>query len=237
MSEGMAARFRRYSLELIVVFFGVWLGLLAENFRENRQERRAERVSLARLNRDLAIDRQDMAGNLERAREGHSAASWLLRHADSTDVDPDSVGYYLTRFQYISGLALNTSEYTALKSSGRINIVRDADLRQRLTRLYESYPFVEALHESDRTEVWVAMDHIAPHVRLGFPETSAFPPTKVVGDPSALLRDPGFLQSVARVISVRRLLIAGYEAKLPEIDALRALTGAQAGTSATDSIP
>lgn len=236
MGKRIAAEVRRHGMELIVVFFGVWLGLLAENFREARQERRDETVSLGRLNQDLERDRTDMAGNLERAREGHAAASWLLRRADATTVDPDSVGYYLTRLQYVSGLNANTSEYTSLKSSGRVNILRDTDLRQRLTQLYESYPFLASLHDADRAEVWAAMDHIAPYVRLGFPEESGFATTKVVGASRAILQQPAFLQSVARLISVRELLIQRYEFKLTEIDSLRARAAVLSGIGATGSV-
>jgi hypothetical protein len=53
----------------------VWLGLLAEDYRESRQDLMAEHVSLARLVRDLEFDRQDMTGNLQRTVDGRAAIS------------------------------------------------------------------------------------------------------------------------------------------------------------------
>jgi len=120
-----------------VASLGVWLGLVAENYRQERQERPEERVSLARLLRDLDFDLDDMSGNLERAEWSHRAARRLLdATADPMSVSRDSAEYYLNQFQRRTILAVNDSEYTALFSAGRINVIRDIDLRQRLTELY-----------------------------------------------------------------------------------------------------
>jgi hypothetical protein len=217
----------RYLLELIVVFFGVWLGLLAEDYRESRQDLMAEHVSLARLVRDLEFDRQDMTGNLQRTVDGRAAAVWLLERTDATAVDRDSLAHYLHRLQYISLLVANTSEYTALKSAGRINIIRDTDLRQRLTQLYESYPFVAQVHEMDNSELRGALELIAPYVRFGLPDESGFPLVRVIGSPGDVLGQPGFLLALSQLVGFRDVLEVRYGQMLSEIEALRAQVMAQ----------
>jgi hypothetical protein len=217
----------RYLLELVVVFFGVWLGLLAEDYRESRQELMAEQVSLARLVHDLEFDRQDMTGNLQRASDGRAAAAWLLERTDATAVDRDSLAHYLHRLQYVSILIANTSEYTALKSAGRINIIRDTDLRQRLTQLYESYPFVAQVHEMDNSELRGALELIAPYVRFGLPDESGFPLVRVVGSSGDVLSQPGFLLALSQLAGYRGVLEASYGQMLNEIEALRAQAMAQ----------
>jgi hypothetical protein len=210
-----------------VVFFGVWLGLLAETFRESRQEGAAERVSLGRLARDLAYDHRDMSGNRQRASEGLAAAIWILERADSSGVARDSLEYYLTVLQQGSILNANTSEYTALKGAGRINILRNAEFRQRLTQLYESYPFIQQLHDGDNSWFRDAMAPIASFIRVGPPDGSGPAPgygrVRVVGDSGHVLGQPEFLLSVSWLATYRSFLVARYGEALQEIDELQAL--------------
>jgi hypothetical protein len=216
-----------------VVFFGVWLGLLAETYRESRQERAAERVSLSRLARDLAVDRRDMSGNRQRASEGLAAAIWILERGDSSGIARDSLEYYLTVLQQTSGLSANTSEYTALKGAGRINILRNAQFRQRLTQLYESYPFIQQLHDGDNSWLRDALRPIAPSIRIGAPDESGPAPgfgrVRVVGDTRDVLGQPDFLLAVSELAMYRSFLEARYGDALQEIDELKALTEREAG--------
>jgi len=217
MAEQRRARFLRYGAEFAIVFLGVWLGLLAEDYRERRQERQAERVSLGRLIADMDSDILDMTGNLERTLEGHSAARWILDHSDARGVDADSVARQLTRLQYTSVLGANTSEYSALKASGRINLIRDPDLRQGLTQLYETYPYVANLHATDSDALSAAMSSIAPEVRPSMVEGPSFSGMRVVGDADAILSDPHFLLEVANMVDVRAFLEAQYRLLLIQI--------------------
>ena len=60
----------RYGPELIVVFVGVWLSLLAEDWRQNRVDAATEIASLRRIAADLGADLADLRFNLERAESG-----------------------------------------------------------------------------------------------------------------------------------------------------------------------
>jgi len=216
-----------------VVFFGVWLGLLAETYRESRQERAAERVSLARLARDLASDHRDMSGNRQRASEGLAAATWILERGDASGIARDSLEHYLTLLQQSSILSANTSEYTALKGAGRINILRDVELRQRITQLHESYPFIQQLHDGDNTWLRDALGPIAPFMRIGPPDESGPAPgfgrITVVGDTRDVLGQPDFLLAVAQLAMYRSFLEAHYDDALQEIEELQVLAEREAG--------
>lgn len=227
MAESRKLPSARYAIEFAVIFLGVWLGLMAENYREYRQERADEQVSLQRLIDDLGHDVSDINGNLQRTEASHQAARWILARADRLDVPRDSLAHYLTRLQFTSLFIPNTSEYSALKGAGRINIIENEDLRQGLTQLYESYPYVNELHSNDTQQLIFALDQIAPDVRLGIVDETWFPPVRVISDPSRILSEPRFLRATAMMIHLRNLLEDQYRQKLSEIDRLQELAREQ----------
>jgi hypothetical protein len=215
----------------LVFFLGVWLGLLAENYREDRQERADERMSLERLISDLEWDHRDMTLNLQSVEAGYAASRWILEHSDTRGVDADSLGYYLTELQHGVILTTNPSEYTALRSSGRINIIRNVELRQRLTAVHEwQYPYLRTIHEYDAAQQDWAMRQVSPFVRTGLAlEDSYVPPTRVVGDPDDILSEPYFLRGVGVTALCRDVLVRYYESFLRENEELRDLALAELG--------
>ena len=146
------SRIRRYGFELLVVFLGVWLSLLAESWRQSAMERRDERTSLQRLAADMVEDTADISGNITRAEHGFGGATWVLSHRRASPPPADSLAEYLARMGPCSKPGWNTSEYTALKGSGRLNIIADEELRQEIVELYESRSFLDWAHGLDCAE-------------------------------------------------------------------------------------
>ncbi len=222
MTVPRKTRYLRYSAELVVVFLGVFLGLLAENYRESVRERADERVSLDGLILDLDVDREDMRGNLQRTESGLLSAPWLLEHADARSIDHDSLAHHVAQFQQTSVFNPNTSEYTALKSAGRINILQDSGFRQRLTKLYESYSYIHGQHAKSHDQVVVALGFIARYVRTDFVADDPFPEIRIIEDPRLVLSEPSFLLAVSRSVVSRRVLVSAYKDGLEDIAFLQA---------------
>jgi hypothetical protein len=137
-STGWRGLLKRYGFELVVVFLGVWLSLMAESFRQNRILAEAERESLQRMVRDLADDLADLDGNLFRAEHGIQGAMWTLAHREAPVAPMDTLAQMLAQMGPCSNLGENRSEYVSLQSSGALNIIRDPELRQEIVALYES---------------------------------------------------------------------------------------------------
>lgn len=160
---------QRYGLEFLTVFLGVSLSLLAENWRQRRAETSAQHNSLAQLYSDLAAEETDMTTNLDNARKGLQAARYLV--AGVRGHDPDSISDALTNLGQCSFFIPYTSEYTALKSSGRLTIIEEASLRQQVVAFYEYDPFVQWLHERDCILTGELMDSMLG--RLEFAESGS----------------------------------------------------------------
>ncbi len=133
--EGSAkpgGRVRRYGFELIVVFIGVWLSLLAESCRQAAIESRDEQTTLQRLALDMVDDTADISGNIDRATHGIEGATWVLSFRHSPSFPSDGLAENLAKLGPCSLPGWNASEYTALKGSGRLNLISDPGLRQKI---------------------------------------------------------------------------------------------------------
>jgi hypothetical protein len=209
----------------VVVFLGVWLSLLAESWRENRVDAAAERAAIARLVRDLDFDVRDLEGNHNRAVAGFEAADWLLGHETLQDQNPDTVAQKLWPVLACSFFIENASEYTALKSSGRLGLIVDADLRQRVVELYESRSFMKWAHELDCNLTEGVKAAIVPHVILrplvDIETTDRLTPrVSSVLNANALFRDPASRNKLIELTTVRRRLAAEIETAIHDATAL-----------------
>ena len=84
---------QRAAVEFLVIFAGVTLGLLADDWRQERQESLEAQRALLLLEDDLVRDSAELAGSRGVLR-GHSAATaWIQRNWDRDVVHSDSAGY------------------------------------------------------------------------------------------------------------------------------------------------
>jgi hypothetical protein len=228
----------RYAIELVVVFAGVWLSLLAENWRQGQSDRSTAVASMARMTEDLGSDLEDFQSNRERAELGVSWGIWLLGRGTSSEATPDSVGRALTALQFCSILLENTAEYESLRNSGRLGIISDPELRRSIVGQYESRRFMRVLHEVDceaETDVFGLM---AGHVvtqespSAGGASVYGFPDglrPRIIAVPGRLdlMADPEFRSHVTRLISAKGFLIRQIDQQIQSTDALREELGAR----------
>lgn len=124
----------KYSLtEVFLIFVGISLALLFDNWNEDRKERALEAELLAALRSDLTeINFWQPKQSTEVAL--HSQKK-LLEALDSGGPPPSTHEIY-EAFFYQSSLIAWFSAYESLKNVG-IDVVSDRGLRRQITRLYE----------------------------------------------------------------------------------------------------
>jgi hypothetical protein len=131
---GLAEAWRRRAAELLTVFLGVALAFLAENWREDLADRRDEDVALAGLAADFRVNSTQRADRFDDQRRtlgalGH-LADLLEASSDGAPVEiPDTLLIALT---YSGTYDPTRGTIDALLSSGRLDLVRDAELRRAL---------------------------------------------------------------------------------------------------------
>ena len=222
----------RTGVELIVVFVGVWLSLLAENWRQNQSDARTARSSMSRMAEDLESDLLDFGLNRDRAETGVVLGRWLLTRGVTSEAPEDSISRALTALQFCSYLLENTAEYEALLNSGQLGIISDRDLRRTVVAQYESRQIIRMLHVADceseallfglmASDVLVsespARGEVGPY---GFADPLR-PRVMAVPGRANLLTDPGFLSHVTRLVSFRRFLVRQIDEQIETTTALR----------------
>jgi len=225
----------RYGAELLVVFFGVWLSLAAEDWRQNRNDASTARASMARMAADLASDIRDLGINEIRAEDGVLFGRWLLRRGAETGTPEDSINRALTAIQFCSMFVENNGEYESLRNSGRLGVISDPNLRSRIVAHYESRRFIHSLHAVDCDNTVTVFNLMAPFVSVREPPQvlpagdvvsdgfmdSARPRVTAVSTPAALLRRAEFRTQLTNLVSYRQFLLSQVLAQKGATQALR----------------
>ena len=128
---------KSFALELLLIVVGINLGLFVNNLNEQRKETKLERQLLSELKTCLEGDLEDVNINIKIHSDCANYTSKLLAYIQTKE-PIDSLAHH---FNYTNGWSFfinNTSTYESLKSIG-FGIIKNDELRQRITELYNVY--------------------------------------------------------------------------------------------------
>jgi hypothetical protein len=138
---------RRVLGEFAIIFAGVTLGLLADDWRETRDDRRAERVAVESISEDLLRDSIQLATFSAVAQGWDRAALWA-RRADPRTVTAQEASSVLRSALGLTLYQPVRSSYSSLKDSGQLELVDDSELRRSIVEYYEEgQPTMMTLYE------------------------------------------------------------------------------------------
>lgn len=141
--------------ELGVIFLGVTLSLLADDWRQSRLDRTYERIALQELVEDLQADSVDLRALRRNASADDAAAMWLHHRLRQSEIEQDvleeKIGTIYNAYIYKAPRAT----HEGLRSTGRLALIRDPELRRGITDYYEErQPYILQFYESYR-ELWM----------------------------------------------------------------------------------
>jgi hypothetical protein len=127
--------------EFLIVVVGVAVALAADSWRQDWSDRGAEDEYLARLAKDLELGREQLAGSHNRVGRLLSASEALIATLDRPET-ADEVLIEEIQAVSISVCALtrrldHNATYRELEATGRLMLIRDADLRQEIVSYYD----------------------------------------------------------------------------------------------------
>lgn len=131
-----ASPFGKYLLyafgEIILVVIGILIALQINNLNENRKDRNLEQEILKQLKKEYQINLQQLEDKIEMRKTLINAAKKGLYHLDTP-----GIAHRDSLFSYLSTLT-NTPTYDPINndliSSGRIRLITNKELNQRLTQ-------------------------------------------------------------------------------------------------------
>jgi len=144
----------RLSAEFAVIFLSITLSLLADDWRQSRNEAETERRALQELLSDLVGDSAALADVKEQTDSHDQAMMWLYQRRGDSDVDPDSVNTQVGATQGFDPPHLLRATYTGLLSTGQLGLIQDDVLRRGIVTYYEDVlPELSRFHDI-YYEVW-----------------------------------------------------------------------------------
>ena len=145
----------RVVAEFLAIFAGVTLSLLADDWRQGRENSAEERVLLTSLVADLRADSAELASVLDWAHRHGRGAVWLrLRLDEGPPIPEDSLQFRLREVTFSTNYDPVTATYVALKEGGRMSVVEDSELRDRITDYYEREQSARVnVHRTVRDEI------------------------------------------------------------------------------------
>ena len=229
MSNG--ANVRRGLSELGIVVLGVVIALAADGWRQDLSDRRLESDYLARLHSDLVADRDAMTSLQARLSVAQQASLELVA---AIEVDPSStddsaiVALVLasTRVGFVREEMIHDATYRELASTGRLALIRDADVRSTTVQHYRRVEglaqLLEEIPDAVAQKLWRATGHRAAHYLRDEGQLS-------VEDQTRLLREfrdaPGTASDLRELHTALELTTFRLEMFLPDLAALLNLFG------------
>lgn len=125
-------------IDLVIVVVGVFLGIQASNWNDDRRNRRDADSYLRRISEDLRSDIKQLDDRETYWRSSAEAGDRALRFAED-GVSDGSAWYTLLDFYgagQIWSYSPNDETYRELVSAGRLDLVRDISLRKAFAAYY-----------------------------------------------------------------------------------------------------
>ncbi|NBC27203.1 MAG: hypothetical protein GVY08_10100 [Bacteroidetes bacterium] len=140
-------RWKKYLLELVVVFIGVTSAFLLGNWRESRQESHLEETYLRNILSDLDADSTALAANLELFGEHLRKLERFMFSRDEA-WSRDSTSTVLANSMNMIQFNGRPTTYESMKFSGHLYLVEDFELRSQIVEYYENYSTLDLAAET-----------------------------------------------------------------------------------------
>jgi hypothetical protein len=193
-----------YAGEFILVFLGILIALQVENWNQNRQDRKLERVLLHEMLTNLEADLADIDYNSRMQQRFLNSNELVLEFLQSDLPWHDSLGRHFAELMAGTVFDSNNSAYESLKSIG-IDLVRNDSLRQHITLVYTArYMKVKTTQDMLFTYIF---DHLYPAMRVNL--RTVIPREHTVPVNLEKLRNnTGFIEDLNMTIFIYRIFIS-----------------------------
>lgn len=127
-----------FAIDLAIVIVGVFLGIQASNWNEERKERRTASEYLDRISSDMRDDLTDLRLHEDYWRTSAEAGDQALHYAEDGALDGNQWQTLLDFYHAgeIWNFAERNGTYNEMLSSGRLDLLKDSRLKDELSNYY-----------------------------------------------------------------------------------------------------
>lgn len=193
-------------IELAIVVLGIFLGLQASSWFEERQERALESEILARLHTDfeeIRAEADSAINSHQRVIEGLVKLQTAIGKGSLPDEDRESVLFALRNVLNVDTGGGRSSTFTEIVASGRLSILTDSQLISMLAEYDERTTNTQPLFSEFRLMQMEYERDFNRNIRFSIPEQldpRGFDAADVIDfDLEAMSQDRDFLQALVRM--------------------------------------
>jgi hypothetical protein len=187
-------------VEFVVVVLGIFVGLQANDWAQERQDRKQERAALERLFLESESAYRLLDGNLQQALRLNQLRRTAVQFADSDAPVPENelplkIGINtLARFPPVMPVSV---AYDELKSAGQMQLIRSAELRSQIAEFHTELAFYNQLQEGLADSVPEFFDVYQRHVTWDYnPEATTTDILLSTYDWDSLRSDEAFIFAI-----------------------------------------
>jgi len=138
----------RLFAEFGVIFLGITLSLMADDWRISRVDRETERRSLHEVLADLEAESLNLEDFRSETTQHDRDAAWLYSRLGDPHADVDAVLVRIRSLHDAVGFEAPSAAYEGIRSTGQLGLIRNETLRREIVEYYEEVqPDLLGLHE------------------------------------------------------------------------------------------
>ena len=149
----------RGGIEFIAVFLGIALSLWVDEYSENNEIQRLNDSILNRLYDNLESDSTNFTWVINAHKTSLKSCKSITKWIESNHDIHDSVNIDISRVAINTFTWANKEEYSSLKTSGRIDLIKNEELVKTLHEYYSEIEFAKKV-EDDVNSSWIQNEFI-----------------------------------------------------------------------------
>ena len=123
-------------IEFLIIFIGISLAFLSENFREDYQDQQLAKRYLKSFYKDISYDKTDLENMLEINEKKLDRVNNFLTMIKNKETLLDSVNRIIEDMVEINYFVPKKITYESVKNSGNMEIISDYELKEKLVDYY-----------------------------------------------------------------------------------------------------
>lgn len=189
MNRDLRGTLKRGIVEFVAIFLAVTLSFLADDWREELEQRDRAVGVLEGIERDLSQDLAVMRQGLEYDSVAIPAGTWLANNWERADLPADSIDWAHRQMSNWLPYFPVRAEYESAKAAGRIQFIENDELRTQIVAFYEEgQARLGALNDLARDMTLELQRALRPHARAEY-HTDQPPERSLAGAWSDVRRD------------------------------------------------
>jgi len=143
----------RGGVEFLAVFLGIALSLWVDEYQKSKESKELNNQILRRLYDNLEADSTDAIWNSKAHNVASIGSEKVLEWCNNGQPNLDSIDIFISAMAIRTIFINNIEEYNALKSSGRMELIKDEELVKNLHEYYTEVIYVKSSDDNIRNDV------------------------------------------------------------------------------------